>query len=96
MKNRNNLDDMIRKYLRRAFCVARCQARYRSEEWHIDLDTWMEHWMEDDKYLQKGQRIDDYCFARIDFDLPWTDDNVCVIKRKEVLNKQHIKRRANK
>ena len=59
----------------------RNQALWRSEEWSIPFEAWMELW--GDKWESRGRERGCYCMTRKDWSLPWTLDNVHVITRSE-------------
>jgi hypothetical protein len=65
------------------FLRARCQARYRKEEWTLLLEDYIDLWMKDDNYLNKGRGRENVCLTRKDPDLAWSKDNVCIITRAE-------------
>ena len=60
----------------------RAQAKYRGQVWEIDEETFIELWMQDDRYKQRGRRGDDLCMTRINKTLPWTKHNVQFLSRK--------------
>jgi hypothetical protein len=62
---------------------ARAQAWYRGEQWFITEKEYIEMWRKDDRYLMKGRHADAICMTKIDYDLPWTVDNVEFISRRE-------------
>ena len=57
------------------------QAQFREEGWDIPFDVWCEIWGE--LWYNRGRESGDYCMTRIDWDKPWTEDNVQLITRKE-------------
>lgn len=66
-----------RKY--RAFIQHRNQSNYRNEPWDLTFEQYKEIWAE--HWFNRGRTKDCYCLTRIDYDLPWTLDNVEVVTR---------------
>lgn len=62
---------------------ARAQAWYRGEEWFITEQEYIDLWRTNDRYLRKGRTVDSLCMAKIDYDLPWSKDNVQFLDRRE-------------
>ena len=62
---------------------ARSQAWYRGEEWTITDREYIDLWLKDNRYLQRGRSVDDLCLTRLDPDGAWSLDNVHIITRKE-------------
>ena len=64
-----------------AWLQQRNQALWRSEDWHIDFDSWLALW--GDAWPLRGRTKGSMCMTRKDWSLPWTLDNVHVITRSE-------------
>jgi hypothetical protein len=62
---------------------ARSQAWYRGEEWLLTDREYIDLWLTDDRYKQRGRSVDDLCLTRLDPDGAWSLDNVHIITRKE-------------
>ena len=62
---------------------ARAQAWYLGEQWLISESDYVRLWRENDRYLRKGRHNESLCMTRIDYDLPWTVDNIQIITRLE-------------
>ena len=60
---------------------SRAQAKYRGEEWYINEEEYIKLWRTDDRHLNKGRHPENLCMTRIDFEKPWTVDNVQFITR---------------
>ena len=60
---------------------AKAQAHFRKEGWYIETEEYIQLWLKDDLYKQKGRRIGDLCLCRIDVDGPWSLDNIHIIPR---------------
>ena len=73
--------DPVRHIKYRAYLQQKNQALWRSEDWHIDFESWLELWA--DKWDLRGRTKGSMCMTRIDWSLPWTLDNVHVITRSE-------------
>jgi hypothetical protein len=65
------------------FMQQRNQARWRKEGWGDDLDfwTWKTVWDNSGEYERRGRKPEDYCMTRIDRTLPWTPDNIHIVRR---------------
>ena len=59
----------------------RNQAQWRSEEWDLDFETWLAIW--EPHWHLRGRCRGHMCMSRIDWDLPWSADNVAIITREE-------------
>lgn len=62
---------------------ARAQAWYRGEDWFITEQEYIDLWRQDDRYQKKGRTIESLCMSKIDYELPWTVDNVQIMSRHE-------------
>lgn len=62
---------------------ARAQAWYRGEQWFITEEEYIQLWRAEDRYQRKGRTVECLCLTKIDYDLPWTVDNVQFITRRE-------------
>jgi len=62
---------------------SRAQAWYLGEQWFIEEIDYVRLWRQDDRYLLKGRHNDQLCMTRVDYDLPWTLDNIQIISRAE-------------
>ena len=61
----------------------RAQAKYRGQEWDIDEETFIELWMTNDRYKQRGRSGHNLCMTRIDKNKPWNKHNVQFQTRKD-------------
>lgn len=68
--------------LRRAYAVARCQAKYRNESWELTWEEWRDLWLENNQYLRKGRGSNDLALVRISLRKPWRWDNVQIEVRR--------------
>lgn len=75
--------DEVRHNLWIACVRAKAQAKYRGEEWLITPEEYIDLWMENDLYQNKGRGLDDYCLTRKDVYEPWSVENVEIITRRE-------------
>ena len=62
---------------------SKAQAEYRGEGWYLTHREYIDLWLKDDQYLNKGRASENLCMTRIDSDLDWTRDNVHIISRLE-------------
>lgn len=79
--------DPIRHQRYIAFGRAKCQAEWRGEGWLLTFEQYEEIW--GDRWHLRGRTKDTLCLSRIDYDLPWSQDNVEIITRR-----QHNQRQA--
>jgi hypothetical protein len=73
--------------LKAAWNRAVCQARHRGQEWNIPWETYLAMWLEDNRYLSKGNTKGSLVFCRRDIEKGWTEDNVMITSR-ETYSKQ--------
>jgi hypothetical protein len=62
---------------------ARAQAWYLGEEWLLTDEEYIQQWRQDDRYLHKGRHNDQLCMTRLNYELPWSMDNIQIITRAE-------------
>ena len=75
--------DQIRHKLYVMASRSKAQAEYRNEGWEMTHDEYIDLWIENDNYKNKGRAPENLCMTRIDPDLDWTKDNVHIISRLE-------------
>lgn len=63
----------------------RAQANYRQEKYQLTLEQWLEIWRDDEKFLNRGKKTDNWVLTRIDTDGAWSVDNVEIVTRYEQL-----------
>ena len=71
----------------RAWLVLCCQARFRKEECDLTEEEFFELWKP--YWSQRGRGSDDMTMTRRDSDLPWTRDNIEILKRSEHLRREN-------
>jgi len=49
-----------------SYARARCQARYRQEEWAFTPETWYRHWQNSGVMQYRHRRVHGYCMVRLD------------------------------
>lgn len=69
-----------------AYLKHRAQCNYRQEFYTLTWEDWESLW-DDELFLKRGRRGVDLCLSRIDFNLPWSLNNVVITSRRE-----HLKR----
>ena len=83
--------------LRRAYVVARCQARSRQETFDITWCDWQALWLANDNYLFKGRGANDRVLVRLDHTQSWNMANVQIQRRHDhlsrILSLRHQSRR---
>lgn len=84
--------DPVRHKMYLTWLQQRNQALFRQEGWSIDFEAWAELWQE--RWHQRGRRRGDYCMTRVDWELPWTLDNVAIVTRSEHARAQGAARKA--
>jgi hypothetical protein len=62
---------------------ARSQAWYRGEEWTLTDKEYIDLWLVDDRYKNRGRSVNDLCLTRLDPEGAWSLDNVHIITRLE-------------
>jgi hypothetical protein len=72
-------DDLDAKY--KIWGQQRNQALWRKEDWSLPFLDWVRIWGSD--YQFKGQDQDSLCMTRRDLAMPWTEDNVVIISRRD-------------
>ena len=60
---------------------ARSQAMYRGEAWTLTDREYIDLWIKDDQYLNRGRALENVCMTRIDPEGAWSMDNVEIITR---------------
>lgn len=86
--------------LRRAWVVARCQARHRGETWDLSWEQWRDLWQ--GLEVLRGRRATSLTLNRRDCLGPWHIDNVIIESRAEHLarivpqKKQHRQQQKEK
>jgi len=58
------------------------QAKFRSEAYELTPTEWLQVWRDSGKLGQWGTGRQDYSMIRINPELPWRVDNVCIITRR--------------
>jgi hypothetical protein len=81
------------QWLKRSYYLAKNSAKYQGHDVFVSWEIWRDLWCKNDNYLRKGRGKNDLCLARNDIDKSWTDDNVSVRTRHEVLIQQAKDRR---
>jgi hypothetical protein len=61
----------------------RAQAKYRGQVWEIDEEQFIQLWMQDDRYKQRGKGANNLCMTRINKRESWNVDNVYFPTRKD-------------
>jgi len=75
--------DEIRHNLYVMCSRSKAQAEYRGEGWSLTHDEYIDLWLEDDRYKNKGRAPENLCMTRIDPELDWSPNNVHIISRLE-------------
>jgi hypothetical protein len=60
---------------------ARSQALYRGEAWTMTDREYIDLWLKDDQYQNRGRALENLCMTRIDPEGAWSMDNVAIITR---------------
>jgi len=66
---------------------AKAQATFRykhklnSGQWKLSFEEYKDIW--GDKFEQRGRKVGEFCFTRIDDDADWTLDNCVIVERSE-------------
>lgn len=73
--------DPIKHRLHKWSMRARAQALFRGEAWDLTDDEYIEIWLTDNRYLNRGRSNSNLCMTRRDHELPWSKDNIDIIER---------------
>jgi hypothetical protein len=73
--------DDFTKRRRLAFLRSRCQAKYRNEAWSMTFEEWCEFWRTEQRFDQRGRKIDHLTLVRINESKPWSPSNCAIITR---------------
>lgn len=84
----NTIEKLKLMLLKRAYQNGRVQARMRNLEWTIRQDDFIDVWSEDDKWQHRGTKSGDLTFCRIDMSSGWHINNVDIITRHEMLQRE--------
>jgi hypothetical protein len=63
----------------------RAQARYRKEDYELTIEQWFELWSDNDKFLNRGRKPDEWVLTRKDSEGAWSVSNVEIITRYDQL-----------
>ena len=77
-----------------AYGRMKAQANYRNEQWEYTLNAWIDQWRP--YWSQRGRGSDQYCMIRLDYALPWRQDNTSIVTnliRLRENQQRHIGRR---
>lgn len=66
-----------KKYL--VWLQQRNQALFRGEGWSIDFEVWVEIW--GDNWHRRGRERGTMCMTRLDWEQPWSPENVIIVPR---------------
>jgi hypothetical protein len=69
----------------------RAQAVFRGEPWQFEFNQFQEVW--NSHWHLRGRGSEEYCLVRIDYDLPWSTDNVELIQRRQHAQRQRQRQR---
>lgn len=89
--SRKRFEDPQQHRLHYSWLRARCQAKYRNEDWHITLEQYLDIWQ--GLVHLKGRSGDCLVMTRCDTTQPWTIDNIALITRADQMgrrNRQHL------
>jgi hypothetical protein len=78
-----------------AWLRARAQEHYLGRVWNLSIEDYMAIWGKT-LWLRRGRGSEDLSLARIDWDKPWSRDNVQIITRYQqvqISNQRHYERR---
>lgn len=81
--------DPIKHQLHTWSMRARAQAMYRGEEWQLTDDEYIDLWLRDDRYQNRGRGLDHLCMTRRDPEGAWSLDNVEIITRDQHFRQCH-------
>lgn len=70
---------------------ARCQARFRNEEFLLTFEEFCEFWT-DENWARRGRTRDSLAMRRIDPDGAWSKDNCEIVNRSEQVSEANRRR----
>lgn len=73
--------------MRRAYVVARCQAKHRGEEWDLTEQEYVQAW--EPHWDNRGRQSHNMTLTRCDWDGAWSADNIEIIPRREFWYRVH-------
>ena len=77
-----------------AWHMARAQANYRKEPWNMTFADWQQAW--GDQWHLRGRHSGDLCMLRRDWQGAWQLDNVMVVPREQLNERQRLLRRLKR
>ena len=89
MKMKDKLEKQKEMHIRRWFVVAKNMAHSRGQGWYISFEEFFELWSEQDNWLHRGRRSRDLCLSRIDMTTDWWPQNVEIITRRQMIQKEN-------
>jgi len=69
------------------YARARCQAKYRREEWAFTPETWYRTWVNSGVMKHRMRQPHGYCMARMDKLEAWGPHNCIIVSRRKQLRK---------
>lgn len=69
------------------YARARCQAKFRREEWAFTPETWMRMWRNSGVMQYRMTQAHGYCMARMDKLEAWGPHNCVIVPRRTQLKK---------
>jgi hypothetical protein len=78
-------EELDRRSRARAYVRFVCQARFRKEENNLTLEQFNTLWADPKMWAKRGRAIDCPTMTRIDYEKPWSLDNIIIVDRLEQL-----------
>jgi|DEB0MinimDraft_6_1074348.scaffolds.fasta_scaffold01163_13 hypothetical protein len=89
MKLKDKLEKQKEMHIRRWFVVAKNLAQTRGQGWYITFEEFFDLWSEDDRWLDRGRGSKDLCLSRRDMTMDWYPQNVEIITRRKMLQREN-------
>jgi len=89
----SQLERAAKTIILRKYQLAKNQAVFRGQEWHLTKQEFLDIWRENELWLDGGHTMDGYVFSRIDMTADWTVDNVHIVTREQMLKNRTNKRK---
>jgi len=76
----------------RVWLQQRNQALFRGEGWDLPFEVWCDIWGQ--QWELRGRERGSMCMTRLDWELPWTGDNVEIVTREQHARAQGMAKAA--
>ena len=78
-------NDSVKRAKALGWVRAKCQAKFRGEQWDITEEDWIYILWTDQLWARRGRKSQDLCLIRDDSKAAWSMDNVMIVTRRTQL-----------